>query len=77
MADLVQKIHAEFDNVEKVIFEIKKINNLSKLSYLELAGAATLIHNLYMGIENVLKQILLNKKNLYLKGLHGIVIWFF
>jgi len=62
MADIKQKISLEFENIENIIKEMPEANNLPQLSILELAGVATLLHNFYNGIENILKQILLYKK---------------
>lgn len=57
MADLSQKILAEFENIDEILEELPDASNLSSLSTLELAGVAALIHNFYNGIENILKQI--------------------
>lgn len=61
MDNLKIKIDVEFENLERVISELKSASGKKKLSQLELAGIATYIHNFYNGIENILKQILKSK----------------
>lgn len=55
MAKLRDKIEAEYENIDKLIAELPKKSKLSLLQFLELAGVATLLHNFYNGIENILK----------------------
>jgi hypothetical protein len=62
MADLAEKIQAELENIDEVVAELPSPEVLSKLSILELAGSAALLHNFYNGIENILNQILASKK---------------
>jgi hypothetical protein len=57
MANLKAKVQAESENIEQTLNEMPAYIQLPNLSILELAGVATLIHNFYNGIENVLKQI--------------------
>ena len=61
MAKLNDRISAELENIEKVVKEFPRTDQLHKLSALELAGVATLLHNFYNGIENILKQIVREK----------------
>jgi uncharacterized protein YutE (UPF0331/DUF86 family) len=56
MAELKERVEAEFENIERLLAEIP-VNISSSLSLLELAGVAALLHNLYSGMENVLKQL--------------------
>ncbi len=59
MAKVRERVEAEFENIERVIAELPGSSLMSSLSSLELAGVATLIHNFYNGIENVLKQLVI------------------
>ncbi len=57
MADLRAKVEAEYEQIELVLKETPTRVELPNLSILELAGVATLLHNFYNGVENILKQI--------------------
>lgn len=59
MAEVREQVEAEFENIERVVAQLPAESSLSGLSFLELAGVATLIHNFYNGVENILKQIVL------------------
>ena len=61
MADAREKIEAEFENIEQTLASLPDSDSLNRLSSLELAGVAALIHNFYNGIENVLKQMIIAK----------------
>ena len=58
MASLIEKIDAEKENISVVLAELRKIDDLSHKSILELNGVGNLLCNVYSGIENILKQIL-------------------
>lgn len=58
MADLKDYIEAEEENIRHELGHLPSSDRLSKLSELELAGTAALLHSVYNGIENVLKQAL-------------------
>lgn len=62
MGELSQRIQAELENIDELFIEMPSYEKLPKLSTLELAGVAALLHNFYNGIENILKQIVLSKK---------------
>ncbi|MCG2815289.1 MAG: hypothetical protein L6425_05070 [Candidatus Aminicenantes bacterium] len=55
MVDFRARVNSEFEAIENTLSKLPDLP-LSKLSELELAGVATLIHNFYNGIENILKQ---------------------
>jgi uncharacterized protein YutE (UPF0331/DUF86 family) len=61
MADAKEKIEAELENIERVLADLPKPDSLKKLSSLEIAGAAALIHNFYNGVENIFKQLVISR----------------
>ena len=61
MAKLNDRVEAELAIIQEVLNRLPAAQRLSSINYLELAGVATLLHNFYNGIENVIKQILLSK----------------
>ena len=61
MASLQDKINFDIENIDRVLAELPNHNVLPKLSILELAGVATLLHNFYNGVENILKRVLFEK----------------
>ena len=61
MANLKDKIEAEYENIDKLIAELPPADRLPFLEFLQLAGVATLLHNFYNGIENIIKLILKDK----------------
>lgn len=58
MVDLTRKIAAEKESVEVALANLKDAMRRKKKSVVELAAIATFLHNIYNGIENILKQIL-------------------
>ena len=61
MSEVRERIEAELENIERVVAELPGNDSLTKLSSLELAGVAALIHNFYNGIENILKQLVISR----------------
>jgi uncharacterized protein YutE (UPF0331/DUF86 family) len=61
MVDLTKKIAAEKQNVEQALDNLKEALSRKEKSIVELAAIATFLHNIYNGIENILKQVLKTK----------------
>jgi len=61
MAKLKDKIDIDIETINRVFAAMPNHEILSRLSTLELAGVATLLHNFYNGTENIIKRILIEK----------------
>jgi hypothetical protein len=57
MKDLARRIAAEKENVEKALQNLMEARARKDRSAIELAAIATFLHNIYNGIENILKQV--------------------
>ena len=62
MAHLKDKIETQYENIDKLILELPDKDKLPYLEFLKLAGVATILHNFYNGIENILKLIFKEKR---------------
>ncbi len=58
MVDLAKKIAAEKENVERALGNLREALGRTERSAVELAAIATFLHNIYNGMENILKQVL-------------------
>lgn len=58
MGELSREIYAERENVEKALDNLKIVMARPEKSVIELSAIATFLHNIYSGVENILKQAL-------------------
>ncbi|MCK4256460.1 hypothetical protein KAX35_06205 [candidate division WOR-3 bacterium] len=61
MDKLTKQILAEKENIETALTNLKDAIARKEKSVIELAAIGTFLHNIYTGIENILKQILHTK----------------
>ena len=61
MDELTEQILAEKENVDIALNNLKTAMARTEKTVIELAAIATFLHNIYNGIENILKQILISR----------------
>jgi len=61
MDNLSKQILAEKENIEIALNSLDKAMERKERSVIELAAIGTFLHNIYNGIENILKRILKSK----------------
>lgn len=61
MASVKEKIHAEMENITKVLIELEKVRDIPNKELVVLVGIGAYLQNVYTGMENILKQLLLHK----------------
>jgi uncharacterized protein YutE (UPF0331/DUF86 family) len=58
MAQLRERILAEKENVELALANLSQAMSRTDRTVVELTAAASFVHNVYNGVENILKQVL-------------------
>ena len=61
MASVKDKILAEIENIEKVLIELENVKNKPTKELVVLVGIGAFLQNIYTGMENILKQMLLHQ----------------
>jgi uncharacterized protein YutE (UPF0331/DUF86 family) len=61
MADVKARIYAEIENISIALAELKKAKDRPNKERLMLAGMGAYLQNVYTGMENILKQLLLHE----------------
>ncbi len=58
MDKLVREVTAEKEHIEKTLLALSEALNRPEKTVIELAAIGTFLHNIYSGMENILKRIL-------------------
>ena len=61
MDNLPKQLLAEKENVDMAMSNLKEALSRDERTVIELAAIGTFLHNIYNGVENILKQILKSK----------------
>jgi hypothetical protein len=58
MDELVQEVTAEKEHIEKTLLALSEALSRPEKTIIELAAIGAFLHNIYSGMENILKRIL-------------------
>ena len=61
MVSIKGKVHAEMENIAVVLAELEKVKDRPQKELVVLVGMGAYLQNIYTGMENILKQLLLHK----------------
>ena len=61
MASVKEKVYAEMENITTVLSELEKVKDKPHKEMVVLVGVGAYLQNVYTGMENILKQLLLHK----------------
>lgn len=59
MASVKEKVYAEMENITKVLIELEEVKDRPNKELVVLVGIGAYLQNVYTGMENILKQLLL------------------
>ncbi len=62
MASLEERVNAEMENITRVLKELEKVKDIPNKEIVVLVGIGAFLQNIYTGMENVLKQMLIYNK---------------
>ena len=62
MASTKDKVLAEMESITKVLIEVEKAKGRPDKEPVVLVGIGAYLQNIYTGMENILKQLLMHKK---------------
>lgn len=63
MVSVKEKVHAEMENIAVVLAELEKVKDRPQKELVVLVGMGAYLQNIYTGMENILKQLLLHKSS--------------
>ncbi|MHA1439487.1 MAG: hypothetical protein ACTSPD_18105 [Promethearchaeota archaeon] len=61
MANIQERVNAEMENILRVLKELEKVKNIPNKKLVVLVGIGAYLQNIYTGIENILKQLLIHE----------------
>ncbi|HHE39166.1 MAG TPA: hypothetical protein ENL20_11440 [Candidatus Cloacimonetes bacterium] len=62
MVNVKEKVYAEFEFIEKILKELEIAKDNPDKELVVIVGISAYLQNIYMGIENILKQLLKHKR---------------
>ena len=58
MVSIKEKVDAELENISKILIELEKVKDIHHKEFVVIVGIGAYLQNIYMGMENILKQLL-------------------